>query len=145
MKIRPEGPLAATSSPFGEKLALLGIVLQIGSLLGIVLVSCWRIHAMSALGAHGPVTLDDLDNIIGRFAVVIGVCLVSFFLSLVLLCISLAVCRCRAAWFFWFLATYSWLLVLMPPAGTAAGIFFLIYSLSRRSEFISEMPISATA
>ncbi len=146
MKIPPMEPSASTSSRAGEKLALLGVVLQGGSLLGMMISSGWQIHAMSVLNAHGPTTLNAMAEIIGRFLVIIGFCVISFLASLVLLCLALAVYRCRASWFFWFLAIYSWpLLLLMPPIGTAAAIFFLVYSLSRRSEFIPQIPISAAS
>jgi hypothetical protein len=137
---------ASGSSRAGEKLALFGIVLQVVSLLGIVIGSVWQVHAMSALNAHGADTLAAFSDVWGRFLAIAGFCAVSFLASLVLLCIALAVYRCRAAWFFWFLAIYSWpLLLLMPPVGTAAAVFFLVYSLSRRNEFISQMPVSAAS
>jgi hypothetical protein len=146
MNISSARPSPSASSRIGEKLALFGIVLQVGSLLGIVIASVWQIHAMSALNAHGPTSLEAFSNVKGSFLALTGVCIVSFLASLVLLCLALVVCRCRASWFFWFLVIYSWpLLLLMPPVGTAAAVFFLVYSLSRRNEFISQMPVSAAS
>jgi hypothetical protein len=135
-------PLPASTSRIGARLALLGIVLQIVSVLGVMIASGLEIDAMSILNAHGPTTLNALGVVLGRSLFILTFCTVSFFASLALLCLALAVYRCRTPWFFWFLAIYSWPLLLIVPFGTAAALFFLIYTLSRRDEFIPTVPVA---
>jgi len=123
------------SSPKGRTLALVGAILQPASILGGIFGALWQISGMESLRAQGSVGVSDVANAVSITLVVTAISTIAFFVGLILLCIALAVSRYRAKWFFWFLALYSWPLLLLFPFGTAAGVFFLIYCLSRRHEF----------
>ncbi len=61
-------------------------------------------------------------------------------IGLILLIVSLTAGRYRARWFFWFLVVYGVLLLFFFPAGTAFGLFFLVYCLTKTQEFLAPAP-----
>ena len=65
------------------------------------------------------------------FGLVIGL------VGLAFLLISLTSLRYRAEWFFWFLMIYGLILCGAFPFGTVLGIFFLVYCLTKRREFLN--------
>jgi hypothetical protein len=66
----------------------------------------------------------------------IGLSFVIGFIGLILLAVSVTACRYRAEWFFWFLVVYEVLALSVFPVGTAFGVFFLAYCLTKRQEFL---------
>jgi hypothetical protein len=56
--------------------------------------------------------------------------------GLVILLVSLILLRYRAEWFFWFLLIYGLMLCGAFPFGTIFGVFFLVYCLTKRNEFL---------
>ena len=58
--------------------------------------------------------------------------------GLILLMISLIPLRYRAEWYFWFLNIYGVILLSAFPFGTIFGIFFLVYCLTKRREFLNQ-------
>jgi len=134
---RQPTPSTTPAHPFqkGKVLAISGAILQPGSIILFLASNLWWIQVSKALNAHGSVSLADFSELYSQFLLAAGICAIAFFASLICLCISLAVSRYRAKWFFTFLTTYSWPLLIVFPFGTAAALFFLIYCLSRRDEF----------
>lgn len=60
------------------------------------------------------------------------------FIGLILLVIALVKNRYRAEWFFWFLVIYGVIVMgTFPIIGLAFGIFFLVYCLTKRREFLN--------
>jgi hypothetical protein len=56
--------------------------------------------------------------------------------GLVILVFTLISLRYRAEWFFWFLIIYGVMLCGSFPFGTIFGVFFLVYCLTKRREFL---------
>ena len=135
-----------TFSRKGRTLAIAGAILQPGSIIGLLAARLWPMQAFGALQDRGAANLSDVGETLGISLVGTAIAAIAFVTGLVFLCISLAVLRYRAKWFFRFLTIYSWPLLLLFPFGTAAGVFFLIYCLSHREKFIgvaSPPPLSA--
>ena len=57
-------------------------------------------------------------------------------IGLILITVSVAACRYRAEWFVWFLVVYGVLALSVFPVGTAFGVFFLVYFLTKRQEYL---------
>ena len=127
---------ASRSSKTGKHLAITGAILQLGFILGTL----WAVAGMNlgfaSLAKNGVTNIQSVatvvSNVLGATAVGLTIGLVGAILT----CISLTACRYRARWLFQFLVTYSWLLLFIAPVGTPFGVFFLVYCLSRRGEFL---------
>jgi hypothetical protein len=107
--------------------------------LGFFLVHPVSVSQNSA--GHGSVTTGNPFFLI----LIILLPLVGALIGLVLLSVSLTAFRYREKWFFWFLAIYSWPLLFFFPIGTGFGLFFLIYCLSRREEFLGGATVRTEA
>jgi len=133
---RADVPAPGTFPRKGRTLAIAGAILQPGSIIGLLMARLWQIHAFGALQDRGAANLNDMGEALSISLVGTAIAAIAFIAGLVFLCISLAMSRYRAKWFFRFLTIYSWPLLLLFPFGTAAGVFFLIYCLLHREEFI---------
>jgi len=128
----------------GRNLAVIGALLQLAPIFGLLGTVWGMIQAFAALNAQGVADANTLATAIGHALTSTAIGMAVGVVGLALLCISLMRSRYRAKWFFWFLVIYSWpLLFLMPVFGTAFGIFFLIYCLSRRGDFGIETNFTA--
>jgi hypothetical protein len=129
-------PNTVTTIP-GRSTALIGAWLQLLFVPG-------AIGGAFAFGyaVDGPAATDP--DFITRLVLIFGIGLMVGIVGLVLLCVALLSNRYRAGWFFWFLVLYGSLLILIIPVGTAFGLFFLIYCLARRREFLGRDETQAT-
>ncbi len=123
----------------GVFLAVSGIILQIACFVGGVAAI---VGVMRAFSTSDTVNLDSLATVIGMEQVIVIACNAGFLIGLIFHSVALTAFRYRARWFYWFLASYSWLLVLVLPVGTGFAIFFLIYCHKRRDEFLATPPLS---
>ena len=137
--IPPTAPGSPTpTSNSGKTLALTGALLQLGPLVGTVMtvigmVQAFRTMESAQSGIGDPARLSAA---IGHVLYGVFAGLVRGLVGLVLLFVALLGSRYRAEWFFWFLCIYGGLLTLSFPFGTAFGIFFLVYCITRRGEFL---------
>jgi multisubunit Na+/H+ antiporter MnhC subunit len=125
-------------STHGRTIALTGVFLQVATILSTIGTVLGMRHAFSILHAS-PTGISDprqLASAIGDVLIITAIGVGIGLIGLVLLCIALLGSRYRAEWFFWFLVLYGTLMVFTFPIGTLFGIFFLIYCLTRRHEFL---------
>ena len=122
----------ADRSATSPALAITGAALQ--SSLVVVLFKIAPF--LSTLATSG---IGDPSSLVPAFEEFIPYCAVEFtlaLLGLILLGVALVFHRYRAPWFFRFLVGYGVLLLPVVPVGTAFGLFFVIYCLTHRREFV---------
>jgi hypothetical protein len=131
----------------GKTLAIIGTLLQLGPSIWIVayLVMLFRLLSLAKDASQsasskgfGAITelYSKMLSIYGDALILVCIGLLAGVVGLVLLTISLVSSRYRSEWFFWFLIIYGALLLgAFPCIGTAMGIFFIVYSLTKRREF----------
>ena len=128
--------------------AIVGTFLQLAPIIWVVgyFVSIYRIFALitnapaniigKGINAYLEIPSQELAIMKSElWLIVIGV--VIGLAGLVFLLISLTSLRYRAEWFFWFLMIYGLMLCGAFPFGTIFGIFFLVYCLTKRREFLN--------
>jgi hypothetical protein len=135
------------TSQTGKVLAMVGTALQLAPFIWVIayLVTFTRLvnlannpkpvdlsHPLDAFNA----TMSQMDSIMGDGAILLLIGLLVGFIGLIFLIVSLTVSRYRAEWFFWFLMIYGLILCGAFPFGTVFGIFFLVYCLTKRREFL---------
>ena len=132
----------AEQSNRGKTLALTGAFLQLGPVVGIAGTAIGMLRAFKTLESAGPGISDPqhVSAAIGDVLITTIAGLALGVVGIVLLCIALLGSRYRAEWFFWFLVIYGGLLLFSFPVGTPIGIFFLVYCLTRRQEFLLPRP-----
>ena len=121
----------------GRNLAIAGVVCQVGPIIGLAGTVIGMMGAFDSMGktpGMGDPTL--ISESIGHVLISTAIGLVVGFIGLILLTVSVTACRYRAEWFFWFLVVYGSVALLAFPVGTAFGIFFLVYCLTKRQEFL---------
>ena len=130
---------ADQTSNSGKTLALIGAFLQLGPVVGLIGTVIGMRRAFDTLGAAGIADPEKLSANIGEVLIATVIGLALGVIGIVLLCIALFGCRYRAEWFFWFLVIYGGILVLQFPVGTALGLVFLVFCLTRRNEFLARV------
>jgi hypothetical protein len=83
------------------------------------------------------IELNQLQNIWIGVLIASGIGILIGIVGLILMLIALIKQQYRAEWFFWFLIIYSLILFGTFPFGTIFGIFFLVYCLTKRREFLN--------
>jgi hypothetical protein len=136
MKMKPIPDI--TKSTTGRNLAIAGAVCQLGPIIGLAGTVIGMMGAFNAIGSSGAGIGDPsmLSSSIGHVLISTAIGFIVGIIGLVLLIVSLTGCRYRAEWFFWFLIVYGVLALTVFPVGTAFGVFFLVYGLSKRHEFL---------
>jgi hypothetical protein len=125
----------------GKRFAIIGIVLQLAPCVPVLAYFTVILGFIShALGTNDPAQgTAAAEALLGHMigvAILLAICLVAALAGLTLLVIALTKLRYRAEWFFWFLMVYSVILLGVFPFGTAAAVFFFVYCLTRRQEFL---------
>jgi len=118
----------------GAFIAKLGAWLQLAQVIGLAGTVMGMMKAFSTLktsGAGDPAKLSDaIGGVLWSTFAGMALSLV----GLLLVLIAITVCRYRAPWMFWFLCLYGGLMIFsyfLP-----FGLFFLIYALVKKDEFL---------
>ncbi len=130
-----------STSKAGRYLAILGTACQLGSVVGLIGAMIGMANAFKTLG--GTHSVSDPAVLSGGLGYSLFITAIGFFvglIGLILLIIALTASRYRARWFFWFLVIYGVLLLFFFPSGTAFGLFFLVYCLTKTQEFLAPAP-----
>lgn len=126
----------------GERLAVIGALLQVGPVLGGIVTGALMLRTFAKLDQVAS-RLDDPSFVSGAIGAVLIPGLIGTVLGvigLVLLCVALLRDRYRAEWFFWFLVIYGGVLIFaLPPV----GIFFVVYCVVHRESFEIRPAVSA--
>ena len=121
----------------GRNLAIAGVVFQVGPIIGLAGTVVGMMRAFDSMGkTTGMGDPTRLSEPIGHVLISTAIGFIVEFLGLILLTVSVTACRYRAEWFFWFLVVYGSVALLAFPVGTAFGIFFLVYCLTKKQEFL---------
>lgn len=119
----------------GKSLAITGVFLQLGTLIGMAGTVIGMFRAFNTLGASGTSDPQQLAESIGTVLIYTAIGLSLSLIGLVLICIALFASSYRAVWLFWFLFIYGCILLCIYPAGTVIGVLLLIYCLINKDEF----------
>jgi len=124
----------------GRKLALWGAWLQLGPVFGLLGTVVGMIGAFAELANQGSTeSADALAENINVALITTAIGIIPALIGLVCLLVALFASEYRAPWFFWFMAIYAALCILVGfPVGTIIGIIILIYIIPRKKEFECE-------
>jgi len=118
----------------GKRLAICGVVLQFGFVIGIIGTVIGMIHAFAELSNGEP----DIEALASHISLALYTKAGGLLLSLlgaILLCVTLFGKRYRAPWF----RTAMWILSIMwlfsIPIGTILGIIVMVYLSKHKEEF----------
>ena len=132
-----------SKSATGRNLAISGIVCQLGPMFGLATSMIGMLRAFNELGSTGIGDPSHLSQAIGQTLMGTMLGMLVGLVGVVLLIVSVTACRYRAEWFFWFLVIYGALALTVFPIGTPFGIFFLVYCLNKRDEFLNRSQITS--
>ncbi|MDZ4404332.1 hypothetical protein [Prosthecobacter sp.] len=118
----------------GAFIAKLGAWLQLVQLYGVAIVVASMNRAFRELGSNGGADPTKLSAAIGEILIGVFSGIIIALPGLLLIIIAITALRYRAVWMFWFLCIYGGLMTfsyLFP-----VGLFFLIYALVKKDEFL---------
>ena len=128
----------------GKRLAICGVVLQFGSVIGIIGTVMGMLLAFAELSNGEP----EVGALASRISFALYAQASGLLLSLggvILLCVALFGSRYRASWF----RTAMWVLAILwlfsIPIGTVVGVIVMVYLSKHKEEFIepTERPLSS--
>jgi hypothetical protein len=119
----------------GALLARIGVWMQVAQLVGVAFSVWCLMRGLNIIGTTGVDGPTSLSIAIGAVLDSMPASLAAGLIGCILLTISITTYRYREKWIFWFLVTYG---VLFTPF----GLFFLIYCLIKRKEFLQPVPIA---
>lgn len=121
-------------SQSGAFIAKLGAWLQLAQIIGLAGTVLGMIKAFSSLKTTGTSDPEVLSGAIGEVLISSAVSIAISFIGVLLVLISITLCRYRAAWMFWFLCLYGGLMIF--SCFFPFGLFFLIFALVKKEEFL---------
>lgn len=127
----------------GAFIAKLGAWLQLAQLIGLAGTVLGMMKAFSALKTTGTSDPERLSGAIGEVLWSTFAGMAVSLVGIVLVLIALTTCRYRAAWMFWFLCIYGGLMIF--SYFFPFGLFFLIYALVKKDEFLRPQASALTA
>jgi len=131
-----EGP----TSVAGKTAAIIGLLFQLGPLVGLGLTVTGMIAAFHNLGSTGISDPKVLSVAIGTVLTATMLGLILGCIGLVLISYALVFARVRTPWFFGALIAVALLWILSFPLGTLFGAVLLIYLFLHRAEFGARPP-----
>lgn len=130
-----------TPSNNGAFIAKLGAWLQFAQVIGLAGTVTGMMKAFRVLGTSGTADPAKLSGAIGEVLISSFIGIAVAFVGLILVIIAVAACRYRAVWMFWFLCIYGGLMII--SYFFPFGLFFLIYALVKKDEFLPRQQPSA--
>ncbi len=118
----------------GAFIAKLGVWLQLAQVIGLAGTVTGMMKAFQVLGTAGTADPAKLSKAIGEVLVSAAGGIAVSFIGLILVIIAITACRYRAVWMFWFLCIYGGLMIF--SYFVPFGLFFLIYALVKKEEFL---------
>jgi hypothetical protein len=127
--------------------AVIGTLLQLGLPMGLLGTAFTPLPSIESVSGGHPTDGSSLFAAMHRSADIAKTIFLSgvavSVVGLVLVVLALTRFRYRSEWLFWFLTVYSALLLLVIPIGTVVGVFFLVYCLTRRYEFLDKSRLAS--
>ncbi len=132
------------SSNSGAFIAKLGAWLQLAQFVGFAIGFARTVPGMMKafheLGTAGPGDPALLSAAIGEILIAVLVAasggIALSLIGILLVLIAITVCRYRAKWMFWFLCIYGGLMIFILWYFLPFGLFFLIFALVKKDEFL---------
>ncbi|WP_395749958.1 MotA/TolQ/ExbB proton channel family protein [Prosthecobacter sp.] len=121
-------------SQSGAFIAKLGAWLQLAQFIGLAGTVKGMMAAFDSLKTTGGGDPEVLSGAIGEVLISSAVGIAISFIGVLLVLFSITACRYRAVWMFWFLCLYGGLITFsyfLP-----FGLFFLIFALMKKDEFL---------
>ena len=120
----------------GKYLAIWGLVLQLGFIVGIAGTIFWMLHAFALLpDTSAPHTPDALASNIANALHITAIGMAVSLVGDILLCIALFGTKYRAIWFKTAMWIMSVLWLLTSPIGIILGIVTMVYLSTHKHEF----------
>ncbi|MDZ4289166.1 MAG: MotA/TolQ/ExbB proton channel family protein [Prosthecobacter sp.] len=124
------------SSNKGALLARIGVWMQVAQVVGVAFTVWGMMHAFEVLGASTAADPARLSGAIGVVLYSTAGGVAAGLVGCIFLTISITTYHYREPWIFWFLLTYGLLC-------TPFGLFFLVYCLIYRDEFLRPIQTAA--
>ncbi len=126
--------MSEPSSNSGAFIAKLGAWLQLAQVIGFAGTVNGMRKAFLTLKTSGAGDPEKLSGAIGEVLMAAAGGIAVSLVGVILVIIAITVCRYRAVWMFWFLCLYGGLMT--PTYFFPFGLFFLIYGLVKKDEFL---------
>ncbi len=124
----------------GKQLAIWGLVLQLGSVLGLFCTIIAMVRYFSGLADSGTVQASALVQEISKVLGPAAVGSVFGLIGIILILVALFRIRYRTPWFRTMLRVLSILWLMSFPIGTILGIVVIIYLARHKDEFTEQTP-----
>lgn len=125
----------------GKNLAIWGVALQLGTVVGLLGTIIGMVRAFGRLAQNQTTQPAALANDMGIVLYVTAVGSVVALVGIILILVALFGARYRAPWFLTALWVLSILWLLSsPPIGAILGIVVIVYLVIHRSEFTEQGP-----
>ncbi|WP_395740982.1 MotA/TolQ/ExbB proton channel family protein [Prosthecobacter sp.] len=129
-------------SQSGAFIAKLGAWLQLAQFIGLVGTVIGMQKAFSTIKTSGAGDPEILSGAIGEVLISSAAGIAISFIGVLLVLFSITACRYRAVWMFWFLSLYGGLITF--SYFFPFGLFFLIFALMKKDEFLRpSVPVPA--
>ncbi|HBJ83493.1 MAG TPA: hypothetical protein DDZ88_06400 [Verrucomicrobiales bacterium] len=115
-------------------MAILGVWLQLAQLVGLAGTVTGMMKAFGELKTSGTGDPSKLNGAIGEVLISTFIGIAVAFVGIVLVTIAITACRYRSVWMFWFLCIYGGLMIF--SYFVPFGLFFLIFALVKKEEFL---------
>jgi len=119
----------------GKQLAIWGVVLQLGTIVGLVGTIIGLIRAFGKVAQSGTARPEALASELGIALYTTAAGMILSLVGVVFILVALFAVRYRAPWFETALWVLSVLWLLCVPAGTVLGIVVILYLIKHRREF----------
>jgi hypothetical protein len=124
----------------GKQLAIWGLVLQLGSVFGLVCTIIAMVRYFSGLADSGTAQASGLAQEISKVLGPAAAGSVFGLIGIILIFVALFRIRYRAPWFRTMLWVLSILWLMSFPLGTILGIIVIIYLARHKDEFTEQTP-----
>ena len=108
--------------------------LQLAQLVGLAGTVTGMMKAFGELKTSGTGDPSKLNGAIGEVLISTFIGIAVAFVGIVLVTIAITACRYRSVWMFWFLCIYGGLMIF--SYFVPFGLFFLIFALVKKEEFL---------
>jgi hypothetical protein len=126
---------ATTRVKTGKRLAIAGLVLQLGPIIGFAATIIGMVRAFNKLASGGLGRPEALAEDIGLAIIGTAIGLSVGIVGLVLIFVALIKFKYRERWFYWVMMGMSMWWLVGFPVGTVLGILTVVYLVSNRREF----------
>ena len=122
----------------GKNIARIGVLLQLGLLIGFAVAAIGMAWAFSVMTPGKPIDKHTMFTFFDVVLVALSIGVILALIGAVLILLALFAARYRAPWFYSRLWAVSVLWLIALPVGTFLGILMMIYLATHSHEFREE-------